>query len=91
MPGPVRSGHPRGCPRSRWVQAYGLRDQVVEYFKPLVRPVWMSGDEYRALPESILVRELRYRITASGFRTREVTLVTTLLDAAIYAADAMAE
>jgi hypothetical protein len=51
----------------------------------------MSGDEYRALPESILVRELRYRITAPGFWTREVTLVTTLLDAAIYAADAMAE
>jgi hypothetical protein len=68
-----------------------LRDQVVEYFKPLVRPVWMSGDEYRALPESILVRELRYRITAPGFWTREVTLVTTLLDAAIYAADALAE
>ena len=35
-------------------------------------------DEYRKLPESIMVRELRYRITAPGFRTREVTLVTTL-------------
>ena len=47
--------------------------------------------EYRALPESILVRELRYRITAPGFRTREVTLVTTLLDAETYPADALAE
>ena len=41
----------------------------------------MSADEYWKLPESIMVRELRYRITAPGFRTREVTLVTTLLDA----------
>ena len=51
----------------------------------------MSADEYRKLPESIMVRELRYRITAPGFRMREVTLVTTLLDAAAYPADALAE
>jgi hypothetical protein len=88
-PGQKRA--PKGMPRSRWVQAYGLLDQVVEYFKPLVRPVWMSEADYRALPESIRVRELRYRITAPGFRTREVTLVTTLLDAEAYPASALAE
>jgi len=64
---------------------------VVEYFKPAKRPAWMSEAEYAALPESIVVRELRYRITAAGFRTREVTLVTTLLDAEAYPADALAE
>ena len=57
-------------------------------FQAAACPVWMSEDEYRKLPESIMVRELRYRITAPGFRTREVTLVTTLLDAAAYPADA---
>src|SRR5271156_6314299 len=77
---------PRGCRA-----AAGLMDQVVEYFKPAQRPKWMSEDEYRVLPESIMVRELRYRITAPGFRTREVTLVTTLLDAVAYPADALAE
>ena len=51
-------------PRSRWVSACGLMDQVVEYFKPVRRPKWMSEDEYKALPESIMVRELRYRIMA---------------------------
>ena len=69
MPGPVRSGHPRGCRAADWVSACGLMDQVVEYFKPVRCPVWMSEDEYRKLPESIMVRELRYRITAPGFRT----------------------
>jgi Transposase DDE domain len=81
---------PKGMPRSRWVQALGLRDQVVEYFKPVRRPEWMSETEYRALPESFLVRELRYRIEAPGFRTREVTLVTTLLDVVAYPAEALA-
>jgi hypothetical protein len=81
----------KGMPRSRWIRAYGLMDQVVEYFKPAQRPDWMSAAEYAALPESILVRELRYRIRTPGFRTREVTLVTTLLDAEAYPAEALAE
>ena len=51
----------------------------------------MSAAEYQALPGSIEVRELRYRIEVPGFRTREVTLVTTLLDAEAYPADALAE
>src|SRR5208337_4662713 len=77
--GPGQKRAPKGMPRSRWVSACGLMDQVVEYFKPVRCPVWMSADEYRKLPESIMVRELRYRITAPGFRTREVTLVSTRL------------
>ena len=51
----------------------------------------MSEERFKALPESIVVRELLYRITAPGFRTREVTLVTTLIDAQVYTADALAK
>ena len=82
---------PKGMPRSRWIRAYGLSDQLVEYFKPAQRPDRMSEAEYRALPESIRVRELRYRIETPGFRTQEVTLVTTLIDAELYPADALAK
>ena len=69
----------------------GLRDQIVEYFKPETVPAWMSAEGYRSLPGSILVRELRYRVEVPGSRTREVTLVTTLLDETLYPADALAE
>lgn len=82
---------PKGMPRSRWIRAVGVMDQVVEYFKPSDRPSWMSEKEYRALPGSIEVRELRYRIEAPGFRTRVVTLVTTLTDAEAYPAAALSE
>ncbi len=82
---------PKGMPRSRWIRAYGLMDQVVEYFKPADRPDWMSAAEYEALPGSIVVRELRYRVEVPGFRTREVTLVTTLIDEGTYPADALAD
>jgi hypothetical protein len=73
----------KGRPTSCWLQRLGRRDQLVEYFKPKTngRPTWMSAADYDALPASILVRELRYRVPRVR-RTREVTLVTTLLDAA---------
>ena len=81
----------RGLPRSRWIRWLGRLDQQVEYFKPKQRPAWMSREAYAALPASLVVRELRYQITAAGCRTREVTLVTTLLDPEGYRAEDLAE
>jgi hypothetical protein len=73
-----------GRPHSRWLRSLGTLDQVVEWFKPRTRPRWMSHEQYEALPQSIIVRELRYTVACPGFRTRSVTLVTTLLDAELY-------
>ena len=44
----------------------------------------MSSEQFAALPDSIVVRELRYTIHEKGFRPKEITLVTTLLDAEHY-------
>jgi hypothetical protein len=55
-------------------------------FKPQSKPEWMSVEEYAALPDMLEVRELRYKISRSGFRTRDATRVTTLLDAEVYTA-----
>jgi hypothetical protein len=74
----------KGKPRSRWVKWLRTCDQVVEYFKPKQRPRWMTPEAYAALPESLPVRELRYRIAQRGYRVKEVVLVTTLLDAQLY-------
>jgi hypothetical protein len=80
----------KGRPSSRWLQRLGVRDQLVEYFKPKDRPDWMSPEDYAALPTSLVVRELRYAVPR-GCRTREVTLVTTLLDAQVYSTKDLAE
>jgi hypothetical protein len=79
-----------GLPRSRWLKRLGKHDQLVEYFKPKERPSWMTEEQYAALPASITVRELRFRVRAPGRRPREITLVTTLLDAERYPAKALA-
>jgi hypothetical protein len=80
-----------GMPHSRWVLAQGDSDQVVVWFKPGTKPSWMTTEEYAALPAEITVRELRYRVEVPGYRVREITLVTTLLEGAAYPASELAE
>lgn len=81
----------KGLPRSRWVGASGPWDQTVEWFRPAQPPCWLSTERFKELPESILVREVRYTVERPGFRTRQITLVTTLVDAATYSSASLAE
>ena len=81
----------KGLPTSRWIKWLASGDQIVEYFKPLQRPKWMTAKAYAALPASLLVRELRYRLAKRGFRTREVLLATTLLDNQRYSTQDLAD
>lgn len=80
-----------GMPRSRWIKSLGWQDQLVEYFKPQDLPAWMSREEYDALPESIIVRELRRTVRRPGLGSVTLTMVTTLLDPAAYPAGELRE
>jgi hypothetical protein len=82
---------PRSGRLPRWLYRLGARDQVVEWIKPKEAPEWMTASQYATLPELLVVRELRYPVGQRGFRVREVTLVTTLLDAELYPLEALAE
>lgn len=81
----------KGLPRSRYVRRLGRRDQLVEYTKPKSKPAWMDDAAYATLPDTLLVRELRYLTPQRGHRTRVITLVTTLLDPEAYPAADLAE
>jgi hypothetical protein len=89
-PGRGKADHNKGRPRSRWLKRLGATDQVVQWLKPIERPVWMSAEQYAALPAAIMVRELRYSIHEKGFRPKAITLVTTLLDAERYSLSELA-
>jgi len=73
------------------MHSWGSTDQVVAWLKPKQRPEWMTAEQYASLPEELIVRELRYRTGRAGFRVRQVTLVTTLVDAEIYPLEELAE
>jgi hypothetical protein len=69
----------------------GLDDQIVEYSRPPKCPSWLTAEQWRNFPSTLLVRELRYSLSSPGRRSQSVTLMTTLVDADHYPAAAIAE
>jgi len=76
----------KGLPRSRWVKSLGETDQIVEWFKPPNKPKWMTAAQWKQLPDTLMVREVRRTIQRPGFRPVTLTIVTTLLDPKKYPA-----
>jgi hypothetical protein len=64
-------------------------DQLVSWSKPQ-RPKWMPKEQYAELPPVMTLREVRVRVAQKGFRTRSLVVVTTLVDAEAYPAEAIA-
>jgi hypothetical protein len=52
---------------------------------------WLPLGQWLGLPETLTVRILRVRVRLPGIRVREITLMTTLLDPALYPAKAIAQ
>jgi len=75
-----------------WRRGRGSKkgDQKICWCKP-ARPPWMSVKEYQAIPERIYLRALRVEVRQRGFRTKQLVVVTTLLDDQVYAAEDLAE
>jgi hypothetical protein len=68
----------------------GPDDHIVTWPKTQ-RPDWMSPAEYAAMPKELKLREIRVRIKDRKKRTRELVIVTTLLDATKYPASALGD
>ena len=86
-----RASKKKGMPTSHWIRSLGQLDQLVEWSKPATCPKWLSPEQFAALPASLIVRELRFRIERPGFRVQEITLVTTLVDSERYTKEALAQ
>lgn len=71
-------------------QRLGKDDHLVSWSKP-ARPSWMTREEYQSLPDVLVLREVRVRVTQKGFRTRSLVVVTTLTDADVYPSVDIAE
>jgi len=89
--GEVGKNKRKGLPRTKWLKRLGRCDQLVCYFKPIEKPRWMSQQQHDTLPASLVLRELRYAAKRRGFRSRSITLLTTLLDPQSYPAEELAE
>ena len=72
-------------------QRLGRRDRLVSWKKgPLQGPLW-TVEQWVQLPEAITVRLVEIVVAVPGFRTQKLVLVTTLLDAQTYSAEALGQ
>jgi DDE family transposase len=74
----------------RFGKRRGSLDREVLWRRPKEVPPGVSALDWLALPLTLTVRLVRFTVSEKGFRTRRVTLVTTLLDAQKYPVHALA-
>src|ERR1700751_3668724 len=72
-------------------KALGKNHRLITWLKPVKKPRAMSQQDFDALPSQINLRMLRLHISAPGFRTRTIVLVSTLLEPKLYPCEALAE
>lgn len=68
-------------------KALGRWDRLVTWVKPTNRPPGLSREVFAALPKTVLLRLIKLKVSVAGFRSKEITLVTTLTDPVLYPAD----
>lgn len=79
--------HSRKVDFRKACQRLGPKDGWFIWRKPARPSPLLSAEQWAELPDQITVRILRMRVQRPGFRTREVTVVTTLLDGDGYPAE----
>lgn len=61
-------------------------ERLVEWARPKQRPRWLSKRAYRRMPKTLALRLIRVNVEQLGFRTRRITVATTLVDSTLYPA-----
>ena len=70
----------------RKAKRLGKNDGLFVWRKGAQQSEILSADEWALLPAQITVRIIRFSATIRGFRSRRITLVTTLLDPKLFPA-----
>jgi hypothetical protein len=69
----------------------GRGDWLVIWRKSKPGPKWPDKSTWQTVPDTLTVREIAYKVPVKGFRTRAITVATTLLDPEAFPADAFAD
>jgi Transposase DDE domain len=70
----------------RRVKRLGHNDWLIQWKKGARASTWMSLLQWQGLPATLTLRAVKGSLYQKGFRVRQVTLITTLLDAEEYPA-----
>jgi putative transposase len=72
-------------------QRLGENDYLHTWTKPDHRPKWISRETWDALPDTLTVRLVQFEVRQRGFRTRQIYLVTTLINHQVYTLSDLAD
>jgi hypothetical protein len=87
----VMRAHQRRTVGKSRLKRLGRGDWLVDWHKCKAGPKWPDKATWRAMPDALTVREISFRVPVRGFRTRLVTVATTLLDPAAFPTEAFAD
>ena len=68
----------------------GKYDHLIIWQRPQ-RPDWMDEATYETIPKELVLREIRYSVTEPGFRTKRLTVITSLTDPCQHSKESIAE
>jgi hypothetical protein len=72
--------HQRRTVQLKPIKKLGKNDRLILWYKTGGCLKWLDKQEWLAIPNSMILREITFNVEASGFRTEKIVLVTTLLD-----------
>ena len=74
-------------------QRLGKNDRLVHWSKPQFRNgrPGLTRELWNSLAQTLCIREVRFLVEQKGYRTKEIIIVTTLLDPVAYPAEEIAE
>jgi hypothetical protein len=58
----------------------GKNDALVVWRKPRERPRWIGKKQWKSLPASLTLRQTSIHVRRRGWRTRDITVLSTLID-----------
>jgi hypothetical protein len=73
------------------IQSNSPDAQLIEIVKPRNRGKHINAEWFATVPATMLVRAIRFKVNQPGFRSNQIVLLTTLLDAQKYPAAEIAD
>jgi len=73
------------------IKQLGPGDQLVHWHKTQIAPKGLTNEQWAAMPDTITVRHITFAPDCPGFRTKKITIATTLTDHIQFPASAFAE
>jgi hypothetical protein len=84
----VMRNHQRRTVGRTVLKSLGQGDHLILWHKSKPGPLWPDKTAWRALPDTLTLREIEFHVTIKGFRTESITVVTTLLDSEAFPTEA---